>query len=268
MRRLIIIAILMLTAFVTTTSCGRMKDYVLLNDLDVDSVYSMQPMQELRVKRGDDLRIVVTHKLPELAEMFNTKINSLEKGESLTTYTVNQDGYINFPRIDTVYVEGLTCSEVEQLVARRIADAGLAYGVTVNAKITNFKVMVIGENATGVYEFEDGRATILDLVAKANLAGASGGGAVGMGIRRDKILVMREVNGELKSGYISLLTKDVFNSPYYYLQQNDVVYVWPSKETIRNSNRIVDFWLGRLSIVTTAVSVITLIVTFFNSSDK
>lgn len=247
------------------SSCGTVEEYVLLNDIDVAEEMKMQPMHELHVKRGDDLRIVVTHKLPQLAEMFNNKINSLEKGESLTIFTVNGDGYINFPLIDTVYVEGLTCSEVEQLIAKRINDAGLAKGATVNVKITNFKVTVIGESSTGIYEFEDGRATIFDLIAKANIAQGNGVGlGGGIGIRRDKILVMREVNGVLKSDFISLLSKDILFSPYYYLQQNDVIYVWPSKTTIRGSNRIVDFWLSRLSIVTTAVSLGTLVITLFS----
>ena len=256
---------LVLAISLFATSCGTVEEYVLLNDLDVDTYYKMQPMQELHIKRGDKLRIVVTHKLPMLAEMFNNKINTLESGEKLTEYMVNGNGYINFPHLDTVKVEGLTCSEAERLIAQKIADAGLAYGATASVKITNFKVTVIGESATGIYEFEDGKATIFDLVAKANLAsGAGAGGGGGIGIRRDKILVMREVNGVLNSDYISLLSKDIFYSPYYYLQQNDVIYVWPSMTTIRNSNKIVDFWLSRISVVTTAVSVVTLVVTLFS----
>lgn len=249
-------------------SCGTVEEYVLLNDLDVDTQYKMQPTRELRIKRGDDLQIVVTHKVPQLAEMFNNKINSVDDGESLMKYNVNSDGYINFPLLDTVKVEGLTCSELEQELSKKIADAGLAYGATVSAKITNFKVTVIGESATGIYEFDNDRVTIFDLVAKANIAqGNASGVGGGIGIRRDKILVMREENGVLKSDYISLLTKDIFFSPYYYLQQNDVIYVWPSQTAIRSSNRIVDFWISRVSIVTTAVSVVTLFVTLFAKKD-
>lgn len=245
-------------------SCGTEKEYVLLNDINVDTTYTMQPMHHLRIKRGDDLRIVVTHKLPELAAMFNNKINSLEDGESLTTYTVNGDGYINFPHIDTIKAEGMTCSELEHFIEKRIADKGLATGSTVSVKITNFKVTVIGESSTGVYKFDDEVVTLLDLVAEANLAQTSTNGNFGgISIRRDKILVMREVDGIMHSEYLSLLSKDVFYSPYYYLQQNDIVYVWPSKITIRGSNRIVDFWLGRLSIVTSAVSLVTLIITLW-----
>lgn len=263
-----LVIFLLFAAGLLTSGCGTVEEYVLLNDLNVEEQYKMQPMKELHIKRGDNLRIVVTHKVPMLAEMFNNKINSVDGGESLTNYTVNGDGYINFPLLDTIRVEGLTCSEAERMIAKKIADAGHAYGATVNVKITNFKVTVIGESATGVYEFDEGSATIFDLVAKANIAqGVGNSGSGGIGIRRDKILVMREVNGVLQSDYISLLTKDIFYSPYYYLQQNDVIYVWPSKTTIRGSNRIVDFWLGRISIVTTAISLGTLIWTLFSSKE-
>ena len=260
--RLLMTAVICLVA----SSCGTVEEYVLLNDLDVNAELKMQKMHELHIKRGDVLRIVVTHKLPIIAEMFNNKVNSIDGGESLTNFTVNSDGYINFPLLDTIMVEGMTCTEAEQWIAKKIAELGLAYGATVNVKVANFKITVIGESATGVYEFEDGRATIFDLVAKANLAmGGSGGG--GLTIRRDKILVMRESNGMLKAEYISLLKKDIFYSPYYYLQQNDIVYVWPSKTTIRRSNQIVDFWLSRISIITTAVSVVTLIATLVSAKN-
>ena len=249
-------------------SCGTVKEYVLLNDINVDSTYSMPPIQQLHIKRGDDLRIVVTHKLPQLAEMFNNKINSLDEGESLTTYTVNDNGYINFPHIDTLFVEGMTCSEVEHLIAKKIEEYGLAMGATVSVKINNFKITVIGEGATGIYEFDDEIVTLFDLIAKANLVQNNGGGISGTSIRRDKILVMREVEGVLHSDFVSLLSTDIFYSPYYYLQQNDIVYVWPSKTTIRGSNRIVDFWLSRMSIVTSAVSLATLIVTLVVKSNN
>ncbi|MBQ9587619.1 MAG: polysaccharide biosynthesis/export family protein [Bacteroidales bacterium] len=263
MKRIINKLFLFLGMALLATSCGTVEEYVLLNDLDVNTYYKMPPMEELHIKRGDELRIVVTHKLPQISELFNNKLNTLEEGQSLTTYSVNGDGYINFPLLDTIKVEGLSCTELEQLLSKKIADAGLATGTTVNVKITNFKVTVIGESATGIYEFDNERATIFDLIAKANLAQGNNSGNGGISIRRDKILVMREVNGVLNSDYISLLSKDIIYSPYYYLQQNDVVYVWPSQTSIRGSNRIVDFWLGRVSIITTAVSLVTLFVTLF-----
>lgn len=268
MRSLFKKMLIILAAATMATSCGTVEEYVLLNDLDVDSYYRLQPIHELHIKRGDELRIVVTHKLPALIEMFNKKINSLENGESLVNYMVNEDGYINFPYLDSLKAEGLTCSELEQAISKKIENAGYAVGANVNVKICNFKVTVIGESGTGVYTFDEQNPTIFDLVAKAGLAGGNNGGfSGGIGIRRDKILVMREINGVLNSDYVSLLSKDIFYSPYYYLQQNDIIYVWPSQTTIRGSNRIFDFWWSRLSLATTAISVVTLFLTLFQKKN-
>lgn len=259
---------LFLTAGMLAASCGTVEEFVLLNDLDIDSYYKMQPIHELHIKRGDELRIVVTHKVPALTAMFNKKINSIDDGEALVTYLVNEDGFINFPYLDSIKAEGLTCAELEQTISKKIETAGYALGANVNVRVNNFKVTVIGESGTGIYNFDEPNPTIFDLVAKAGLAGGNNGAyGGGMGIRRDKILIMREVNGVLNSDYISLLTKDIFYSPYYYLQQNDIIYVWPSQTAIRSSNRIFDFWWGRLSVVTTAISVLTLFLTLFQKKE-
>ena len=270
--------LIVLAAALLAASCGTVQEYVLLNDLDTDAYYKMQKPRDLKIKRGDELQIVVTHKLPQIVEMFNqsgitasapmTSSHQTRNDSKMVEYTVNSDGYITFPILDTIKVEGMTCTELATHIANLIETGGYANKPTVHVKITNFKVTVIGESATGVFEFDDEHVTLLDLVAKANLTQGSNGGGFGTNIRRDKILVMREVNGVLYSEFVNLLTKDVFYSPYFYLQQNDIVYVWPSQTAIRNSNRIVDFWLSRLSIATTAVSVVTLFISLFHSNKE
>lgn len=275
-RRLFVI----LAAALLATSCGTVEEYVLLNDLDTDVYYKMQRPKDLKIKRGDDLQIVVTHKLPQIVEMFNqsgitstyaTDGNTASRNDSrMVEYTVNSDGYIVFPILDTMKVEGMTCTELSTYIAHKIEEGGYANQPTVHVKITNFKVTVIGESGTGVFEFEDEHVTLLDLVAEAKLTNGGNGGVInggGSGIRRDKILVMREVNGVLYSEFVNLLSKDVLYSPYFYLQQNDIVYVWPSQTTIRNSNQIFDWWWNRLSIATTAVSVVTLFISLFQKKE-
>lgn len=270
--------LIVLAAALLAASCGTVQEYVLLNDLDTDAYYKMQKPRDLKIKRGDELQIVVTHKLPQIVEMFNQSgitsavplsgSNQTRNDSKMVEYTVNSDGYITFPILDTIKVEGMTCTELSNHIATMIEQGGYANKPTVHVKITNFKVTVIGESATGVFEFDDEHVTLLDLIAEANLMQGGNGGNFGNGIRRDKILVMREVNGVLYSEFVNLLTKDVFYSPYFYLQQNDIVYVWPSQTAIRNSNRIVDFWLSRLSIATTAVSVVTLFISLFHSNKE
>ena len=251
-------------------SCGTVEEFVLLNDLNTDAFYKMATPYDLKIKRGDNLQIMVSHKVPQITEMFNHALNNTGTGQALNQFTVNNQGYINFPMLDTLKAEGLSCSELERDIASRIESIGLASSPTVNVRITNFKVTVIGESGTGVYEFESSNVTLLDLVAKANLvqSNMNSGFQSGQGIRRDKILVMREVNGVLTSEFVSLLSKDVFYSPYFYLQQNDIVYVWPSKSSIRSSNKLFDYWWGRLSVVTTAVSAVSLLISILGTKKK
>ena len=233
-------------------SCGTVGDYVLLNDIETPSKYSPPKRYDLRIKKGDELQIVVAHRIPKVVEAFNQKISTVDSVSRITSYTVTSDGYISIPVFDTVYVVGKTCRELENYLVSRMESEGVAFGASVSVKILNFKVTVIGESATGVYEFEEG-STLFDLLAKSGMMGGGGGGAAN-GIRRDKVLIMRDCDSVIRSEFISFLTTDVMYSPYFYLQQNDVFYVYPTKETIRRSNRIFDFWWERLSIVTSVLS--------------
>lgn len=249
-------------------SCGTAEKYVLVNDVEVKD-YVAPKRNTLHIKKGDELQILVAHKVPRVVEEFNQKVNTPgeEDHGAINTYLVNNDGYINFPILDTIYVVGMTCSELERELVRRIESEGLATGATANVRIRNFKVTVIGESRTDIYEFDDENVTIFDLVAEANLTNSSGGNNYGgSNIRRDKILIMRDCDTTIRMDYISLLSTDILYSPYYYLQQNDIVYVYPSQTAIRNSNRIFDFWWSRLSILTTAISAVSLVLTLLNKN--
>lgn len=254
--------ILVLAFAAVLASCGTAEEYVLINDVETRD-YMMPQRNDLTIKRGDDLQILVSHKLPRIVEEFNRKVNTPGQQDqgTINTYIVNNQGYITFPILDTIKAMGLTCSELEQKIVSRISEEGLAEGATCSVKIKNFKVTLIGEGTRGVYEFDDENVTIFDLIAKAGVASSKD-------VRRDKILIMRECDSTIKMDYVSLLSTDILYSPYYFLQQNDVIYVYPTKETIRRSNQIFDFWLSRISIFTTAASTIALIISLTNKSTK
>lgn len=240
-------------AAIVFASCGREKDIVLLNDVVVPGKYPAPQKKEFTLKRGDQLIIRISHHDPSMMRMFNQITSDGNEGQGgQVAYDVKPNGYVHLPLLDSVYVVGKTCSELSQSMSQRLEDAGIAIGATVNVKLAGFKVTVIGETATGVYEFEDNGATIFDLMAKANLQGGMTDNT-----RRDKILVMREVDSTWVTQYISLLSTDIFNSPYFYLQQNDVFYVYPSKTTIWKSNTKFDFWWSRLSLLTSMVGIAT-----------
>lgn len=261
--------LLLVASAMLVTSCGTYKKFVLMNDLKAPETYAAPERHDLKIKKGDVIQIHVTHKDPKMVEAFN-RISRAE-GTTFSAangYQVNNDGFVNFPILDTVKVIGMTCSELESYLAKRMDDEGVVKDATVSAKITNFQVTVIGESGTGIHKFENEGATILDLVAQAGLAGGSHGNGTyggGMNIRRDKILVVRDCDSVLTTATLNLLKKDVMYSPYFYLQQNDIIYVYPSQTSIWSSNQNFDWWWNRLNLITGVSSVVTMILVFFQS---
>lgn len=243
-------------AALLATSCGTYKGYVLMNDIEAPAEYKAPVRHDLTIKKGDNLQIIVTHKEPRMVEAFNRITRSEMSSMNVNGYVVNNDGTINLPVFDTVRVTGMTCPELERYLTKRMETEGIVNGATVSVKIINFKVTVIGESGTGIHEFDDNDVTILDLVAKAGLAGSGSGGNVGYGsgIRRDKILVMRTLDTTVVTGYLNLLTKDVMYSPFYYLQQNDIVYVEPTEKRKKKAWRD-DNWLSYINLSTSALRV-------------
>ena len=125
----------------------------------------------------------------------------------------------------------------------------------VNVQIVNFKVAIMGEvNRTNVYTIKNNRVSILDLIAMA--------GDLTINARRENILLIRDNDGKKEIIRLNIADPNIFASPYFYLQQNDVVYVEPNKAKKRNANfsSAQQYTLTMFSTILTAVSVITTIV--------
>ena len=150
---------------------------------------------------------------------------------------------------------GLKRSEVEQLVKERLEQQVVNPNVHVN--LVNAKVSVLGEvNKPGQIAMTSGRITVLDALAAAGDMTPYG--------RRDNVLVTREVDGKLEIARLNLRDASIFTSPYFFLQQNDVVYVSPNKvRAVSSANA--SLWF---SLVSTMASAATVIVTVVNTARK
>ena len=221
---------------------------------------------ELKVEPDDQLAISVTSKDPELVQRFNNNTligggnnpligtNTVNVQSGVSYFQVDQDGNIEFPIFGTVKVGGMTTREVSSLIQKRIKDEGYINDAVVNTKIMSFKVTVMGDVKTpGTQTYQGERLTILEALGKA--------GDLNNSARRDHILVVREENGKRVTYEVNLLDqKDVFNSPAYYLQQNDVVYVRPNKsQRVKGSTSYTWLTVGS-TVVGMVVSVVSLIV--------
>jgi polysaccharide biosynthesis/export protein len=202
------------------------------NDILFVSISSMNEAVLLPFKRSTGLEGNVSNSNP-----------------GLQGYLVNVEGDIRFPVIGNVSVAGKTRGQAEADLKSELSE--FITDVVVDVRIMNFKITVIGEvNNPGVYNIPDERVTIPQALGLAGDLSEDG--------KRENILVIREINGQHQVSRIDLTKTDFFLSPYYFLKQNDVVYVEPSTKGVKKSGFIPDI-PALLSLMTVVLSTIILL---------
>lgn len=199
-----------------------MKDEVELNKVATHTSY------EIRMQPADLLSITVSSIDPNAVAIFNLPATSfLRPGQTeltttpvLQSYLVDANGCIDFPVVGRIKVAGLTRMELTDMLKDKISQ--YVKEPLVNVQILNFKVSVLGEvNAPGAKGISNDRVTILDAITMANDLNIYG--------NRKNVLLIREINGKKEFHRFDLTSSDIFTSPYFYLKQNDVIYVEPNK---------------------------------------
>lgn len=215
----------------------------------------------VKIVPDDELKIVVTSQQPEATAAYNLPLanyadrSKLENGsvQSLQTYVVDKKGYIVMPVLGEIYVEGKTTDEIETLIKERISlEVKDPY---VSVRLLSFKINVLGEvKNPGVINVRTERFSLLDALSVANDMTVYG--------KRENVLLIREEGGVKKCIRLNLNDKNILESPYYYLQQNDVVYVEPNKIRKDNSkyNQSHAYKLSVISTIVSACSVIASLV--------
>ena len=206
-------SLLLLVAMATLlAACSTPAKLGYLRDMEYNTPYRAQKAPELKLQVNDDISIHVYSTVDELlATPFNTEYND--------SYVIDYDGNIDFPVIGKIYIEGLTIDQVKQEISHRIKESGYMKDPIVNIRLNNFSVTVLGEIGKSVLKVENNSINILQVVA------LSGGTTTSSKIH--DVMVIRTENGERTAYPINLQSKDLFDSPVYYLQQNDIVYVKP-----------------------------------------
>ncbi|PTX42638.1 polysaccharide export outer membrane protein [Christiangramia gaetbulicola] len=211
---------------------------------------------EPKIEKNDVLRINVSSSSinEEIVAPFQMRTgNQPAQGNggqnpSLSGYLVSPDGLINFPVLGEIKVEGLTRTQVQKKLEKEIET--FVKDPIVDVRIVNFKITVLGEIGNGRVEVTDGRVTILELIAMSGGIPYSG--------RRENVMIIREENGIKKIGYIDMTDTELFKSPYYYLKQNDIVYVEPTYRTVKSAGFFTSYQ-GIISLGTTIISMYLLI---------
>ena len=236
-----------------------------LQDINEDTSMSMTVNKGIIIQPQDQLSIIVTSRDPKMAVPFNLSVSTFYTGSELsssagasqriTGYIVDNAGDINFPSLGQIHVGGLNRWELQDLIRDELSDSGLLKDAVVTVEFLNFKVSVLGEvTSPGTYTVTGDKITILQALALARDLTIYG--------QRENVRVIREQNGQRQIYVLNLTDSDIFSSPAYYLQQNDVVYVTPSKvragqgEINENYFKSGSFWISLASISMTTINFI------------
>ena len=172
---------------------------------------------------------------------------------AVVPYLVDSDGCIDMPGLGRIKVEGMRRVDLVQKITDMLRDGGLVKDPVVSVAFMNYKVTVLGEvRNPGTYVMESERNTILQALGRA--------GDLLLTAKRDDIILIRDVDGKQTHIKIDLTKSDILNSPYFYLHQNDVIYVPQSATRVMQGTAATTLWSSLLSSITTIVTVITLII--------
>jgi polysaccharide export outer membrane protein len=209
-------------------SCGSKKKIVYLQGIDDAKSYENSVNYEAIIQPDDLLSIVVSADGPEVAAPFNLpEIQSNETDyRGLKTYLVDNTGYIDYPLLGKVKLGGLTRSEANNKMVAAISE--YIKKPIVNLRIANYKIAVLGEvGKPNTYTIVGERVTLLEALSLAGDLTIYG--------KRQNILIIREKEGKKTYTRVDITRADFLNSPFYYLSQNDVIFVEPNKTKINSS---------------------------------
>ena len=251
------LSILLVLLVVSAASCSTYKKINYIQDAQLDTALTMIANQGILIQPMDMISIVVSSRDPELARIYNLPVVTYQAGsessvsnfnQRLIGYSVDNDGNIQFPELGTIHVAGLNRWQLAELIREKLSS--LVKDAVVTVQFMNFKISVTGEvTSPGVFDISGDKITIFEAISLARNLTIYG--------RRDGVYVIREQNGSRTIYQVDLRTVDMFNSPAYYLQQNDVVYVEPNKvragqSTINENNlKSVSLWVSIGSFLTT-----------------
>ncbi len=242
------------------SSCGTPRNIAYFQDFNnnPDTVITLQS-KVITVKPADKLYIGVKSKDPQISQLFNltggtSSGSSYSVSQDAYYYTVDSRGDIDFPVVGKLHVEGMTREQIAEKIKSELVGQSLVKDPTVIVGLSNLHYSVMGEvSRPGQFDMDNEKVTILDAISKAGDLTIQG--------RRQDVMVLRQEGEHQKIYKVDLCSgKDIFSSPAYYLQQNDVVYVTPNdtkkRSSTLNGNTVqsTGFWMSISSLIITILT--------------
>jgi polysaccharide export outer membrane protein len=220
-----------------SVSCSNTRRAVYFNDQKEAVIPAGIPVPEAVIQNNDLLNITVSSLSPEASTIFNIANFSYSGSRSdgqpemqVSGYLVNKEGYIQFPILGSIKAAGLTESQLKTQIESSLTEKKLLVNPIVSIRHLNFKVTVLGEVARPmVINVPNEKITLLEALGLA--------GDITVFGKKDNVMVIREQAGIKTIKRLNLNSSEIFNSSYYYLMSNDVVYVEANKAKISSSSR-------------------------------
>ena len=252
-------------ALLVLSGCATPYNITYFQDMPLEQEVTIAKPQDVILQPGDEISILVSTRDAALSSLFslyssytvgNASGGVAAVGRRDSYYIIGNDGCIDFPVLGRIHVSGLTRFELEQFIKKMIQDQNLVKDPVVTVEFNNLFVTVIGSaGSVGRVDIDRDNFTLLDAIAQSGDLDLSG--------LRENVKVIRQVGMDKRIAYeVNFCSaEDVYNSPVFYLQQNDVIYVEPNNKVKRTTTQYgsqmvnYTFWVG---IITSVFSLIAL----------
>lgn len=226
--------VFLLFTIVLLQSCRTQRDVLYFQNIDQVNLNQAElpAINEYKLQAGDDLSINVSVDDKDLLAPFTLNLSSPTSGgnssnsQGITAYTIDNEGNINFPQIGKIHLLGKTRSEAIEILTNQFSR--YLKNPVVNLKVNNFRVVVLGDSGGKVIDVKNENANILEVLAQS--------GDLQKTSDIDNLLLIRTTDNQRTKYTVNLKDANLFNEPYFYVKQNDIIYIKPSKASTLSFN--------------------------------
>lgn len=251
------LAFSVLLAFGALSGCTSSKDILYFQDIDSFDAKKIEAAYEPVIMKDDKLQIIISGPDKSVISPYNftlsDEIRSTNTTMSVVPYLVDSDGFIDMPGLGRIKVEGMRRVDLVNFITGMLTSQGLIKDPVVSVSFLNFRVTVLGEvRNPGTYTVPSERITVLQALGMA--------GDLLITADRNDIVIIRDVDGVQTHYSFDITKSDILSSPYFYLHQNDVIYVPQSATRIAQGTTATGLWSIVLSSTTTLITVVTFLI--------